>query len=157
MVAVSRHALETLAALPPVVEASGADVSEVRLDARLIAHAALVAPPYIHQTVGIFVGQRFKNDAVEDAKNRGVGPNAERESENDDKGEDRFLQQCARAEAQVLPDYLQVSLLKDRCLNIEDLSSRGGNYNFKAEANLRKGQISKFHWGRLKIKVKTSC
>src|SRR5262245_21600247 len=44
VVAVSRHALEALAALAPVVESSWADVYEVRIGARLIAHAALVAP-----------------------------------------------------------------------------------------------------------------
>src|SRR5262249_33323359 len=92
IVAVSRHALEALAALPPVVEAAGTDVPEVRLDARLIAHPALVASPDVYQAVGVFVGQRFEDDAVKDAADRGVGPDAERESENDDECEDRFLQ-----------------------------------------------------------------
>src|SRR5262245_65054402 len=49
--AVSRHALEASAALAPIVEAAGADVYEVRLDAcpcLLIAHAALVAPSDVH-------------------------------------------------------------------------------------------------------------
>src|SRR5262249_40403748 len=53
--AVSRHVLETPAALAPVVKASGADVSEVRLDARLIMYAALVAAFDVHQAVGVFV------------------------------------------------------------------------------------------------------
>src|SRR5262245_53544136 len=70
--AVSGHALEASAALAPIVEAAGADVSEVRLNARLITHAAPVAPLDSHQTVRIFVGQRFENDAVEDAEDRSV-------------------------------------------------------------------------------------
>src|SRR5262249_6629132 len=112
VVAVSRHALEASAALAPVVEAAGTDVYEVRLDVGLIMYAALVAPPDVHQAVGIFVRKRFENDAVEDAEDRGVGPDAKRKRENDDECEDRFLQQGARAEAQILDHFvLQVSLL----------------------------------------------
>src|SRR5262249_30727996 len=109
--AISGHLLEASAPLAPVVKRAGADTPEIRMIAHLITHAALLALPCVYQTVRIFVAQRFENDAVEDAEDRGVGPDAERERENDDECEDRFLQQCARAVAQVLPECLHNSLL----------------------------------------------
>src|SRR5262245_58439375 len=87
------------------METAGADISETRLNPRLIMNAALVAPSDVYQAVGVFVGQRLENDAVKDAEDRGVRSKAESQRKNNGECEDRSLQECSGAVAQVLPKF----------------------------------------------------
>ena len=46
-----------------------------------------------HQSIGLVIGQRPQEHGVDDAEERDVGADAEREAENGDEGEARRLEQ----------------------------------------------------------------
>jgi hypothetical protein len=58
---------------------------------------------YRHDVVGIRVGQRLEQDRMDDAEDRRVGPNTEREREQGYAGKSRALDQPAEGVLDVLP------------------------------------------------------
>src|SRR5262249_14308857 len=72
-----------------------------------ITDAALVTPSDVYQAIGVFVGQRFEDDAVKDAEDRGVRSDAESQRKNDGECEDWSPQKRSGAVAQVLPERFQ--------------------------------------------------
>ena len=56
------------------------------------------------ETARIVVAQRPEENGVDRAEDRRIGPDAEREGENDDEGERRALEQAAKAIADILKE-----------------------------------------------------
>src|SRR5258708_10784778 len=57
--------------------------------------------PDLHDAGGILVGERAKEHAIDSRKDRGVGPDAERQDRDCGEGETRIAQQDAQSEAKV--------------------------------------------------------
>ena len=56
-------------------------------------HADASKPlPHHHETLGVRVGQRFENHSIQDAENRRVGADAQRQRDDDDQAEDGVLE-----------------------------------------------------------------
>ena len=61
----------------------------------------MAAIPHAHQLAGVGVGQWFEQHRVDDAEDRGVGSDAEPESDDGDRGEDRRTAEDTERVAQV--------------------------------------------------------
>ncbi len=53
-----------------------------------------------HQSIGLVIGQRPQEHGVDDAEERDVGANAERETDHGDEGEPRRLEQLTKGGAE---------------------------------------------------------
>jgi len=62
--------------------------------------------PHHYQTISVGIGQALKQDDIDDGENRGVGADAERQSENSDGGEARILAEHAQTVANIGEKFL---------------------------------------------------
>ena len=68
------------------------------------------APGDVDEAVGVLEGKRMQDDGVDDAEDRGVGSDAQRQCEYGDNGECGILAECAKSEADVLKQ-----IVEERC------------------------------------------
>ena len=65
-------------------------------NAHVLAAGSVHRLPQVDQAVAVAVRQRLEQHAADDAEDRGVGADAEREGEHDDRGERRRFRRSAR-------------------------------------------------------------
>ena len=69
-----------------------------------------VYPVHAHELIGIWVGERFDQYTMDQAKHRGVRPDAEPECDHGGQGEARFAQQAPRRHSKIVEEATQPHL-----------------------------------------------
>ena len=118
---VARDLLESARLLPPVLEVRGRDVV-----ARLRVQPIVL--PDRHEAAGIAERQRAQQHGVDDREDGGVGADAERERQHDDRGETGALAHQAQRIAKILEQHVETPLLAEEAPRVGDRADRPGHH-----------------------------
>ncbi len=103
------HLLQRPAALPIVHDLALGDPG--------LVERRPLAPDH-HRAVRLGPWQGLEEHRVEDAEDRGIGANPERERQDGDRGEARIPEERPRPESKVLPECLEESLLEHAVIRV---------------------------------------